>query len=529
MEPLTERDPTRLGDWELLARIAEGGMGVVYLARRSGEVAALKAVQEQLAWDEAYRLRFRNEVEALASVRSPFVVPFLDADPEGETPWMVMAYVPATSLEVTIRRSGPLQRFHGLRFLSKLAQGVGALHTAGVTHRDLKPSNVLVTDDGPCIIDLGISRVDEGASTGTYGPLTEAWSSPEQLEAHPKVSPASDVFNLGLVAGFALCGSHPFGRATSVRELAAMIVAMCSGSPTALDVDPDVEELLLTCFAPVDGRPSPAELTRAFADLARGLDLDVAARQVRLRLNQWSSQAPSTQGRPAAAHRSGTRTAGSGLEQSAAAAPHRFIVVPASLGWHPVLGLNDQLLGALRTAGLEPERGDTDLRWTWEDQEFVLPFGQFVAVPEGGETLWAWLDRQIEQFSLDHTATDVGGRIVFLPSRDPSGEGRMFVSLNAELVPGKPQYVALETAGGRARSDRDGLGAPYPHHGKVWDEAEEERLVQTFQDGVPLDQLLTDFGRTAGALCDRLEMLDVLEPLRPRRAVSLFGGSTAAG
>ena len=521
MEPLTERDLTELGDWELLARIAEGGMGVVYLARRSGEVAALKAVQEQLAWDEAYRLRFRHEVEALSSVRSPFVVPFLDADPDGETPWMVMAYVPSTSLEVTIRRSGPLRRLHGLRFLSKLAQGVGALHTAGVIHRDLKPSNILVTDDGPCIIDLGIARVDEGSSTGTYGPLTEAWSSPEQLEAHPEVTPASDVFNLGLVAGFALCGSHPFGRATSVRELAAMIVAMCSGRPTALDVDPDVEQLLLACFAAADERPSPTHLTRAFAELARA-DRDPEAPETRVRLNLWDTYAPvpSVPSAEVEDHGRGASTTGApAVDDAAPPEPHRFIVVPASMGWNPVLGMNDELLGALRAGGLQPHRGDIDLWWTWKGQEFVLPFGQQVAVPDPEETLWTWLDRQIEPFSLDRTTTDVGGRIIYLPP----GRGRLYVSLNPDVTPGRPHYVALETTGTQTAQDDDGLGSRYPNHGAVWDEAEEEHLIQRFEDGVPIARLITEFGRTASALCARLELLDVLEPVAaPSRARSLF-------
>jgi serine/threonine protein kinase len=507
VEPLTERDPERLGDWELLARVAEGGMGVVYLARREGEIAALKAVQEQLAWDEEYRLRFRHEVDALSCVRSPFVVPLLDADTDGDTPWLVMAYVPATSLEVTIRRSGPLSRLHGLRFLSKLSQGVGALHAAGVTHRDLKPSNVLVTDDGPCIIDLGIARVDEGSGTGTYGPLTEAWSSPEQLEAHPEVSPASDVFNLGLIAGFALCGKHPFGRATSVREIAAMVVAMCSGRPTALEVDPDVEQLLVQCFADPDQRPSPGSLTQSFANLARGVDLDSAAEEVRLRLNQWH-----TQRNPSLASRPGDDEPGTtsgGAEVSAPAKErHRFVVVPASLGWNQMLGMNDELQGALQAASLQPDRRQTELTWSWRDQEFVLPFGQDVELPDGDESLWHWLDRQVEPFSLQDAAADLGGRLLYLPQGR-----RLYISLNPDVVPGRPHHVVLETEPQRRPTELEELGARYPNHGAVWDEADEERLVQQFLDGVPLDRLVEDFGRSASALCARLEMLEVLEPV----------------
>jgi serine/threonine protein kinase len=517
MNPLTERDPERYGRWQLLARVAEGGMGVVYLAGRDGEVAALKAVQQQLAWDEEYRLRFRHEVEALSKVRSPFVVQLRDADPDAPTPWLVMDYEPATSLDVTVRRSGPLQRFHGLKLLSKLAQGVAALHDAGVVHRDLKPSNVLVTDDGPRIIDLGIARVDEGSATGTYGPLTEAWSSPEQLDAHPQVTAATDVFNLGLIAGFALSGVHPFGRSGSTRALAAMVVAMCAGRPAHLDVDHDIRELLLACFAAPAARPTPEELARGFTNLARGHQLDVREGDFGRGLLPWQVPDDVAIARHAAPAPATTNGSGPSAPQRVEDVNGRFIVLPASLGWNPLVGLDDEVSTALRASSVVSRRGDQELRWTWRGYEFILPLAGSLSAPGPDETLWSWLDGQVSRFDLPATRADIGGRVVHTSS--PADE--LFVSLNPDVSPERPHFVVLETdddpspppSSEMSYAGRSGRELP-------WDEAEEERLTAEFLGGVPIQRLAEAFGRSARELCHRLEVLGVVERIRTTDAAA---------
>jgi serine/threonine protein kinase len=532
MEPLSPRDPRRLGDWELVARVAEGGMGVVYLARREETVAALKAIKEQLAWDEEHRLRFQHEVAALRCVRSPFVVRLLDAETEGATPWLVMDYEPATNLDVTIRRSGPLQRFHGLRFLAKMAEGVKALHEAGVIHRDIKPANVLVTDDGPRIIDLGIARVTAASLTGTYGPLTEAWSSPEQLDAHPDVTPATDVFNIGLVAGFALTGCHPFGRSGSSRQLAAMIVAMCRGRPDHLEVDDDVRELLLACFARPEDRPTPDELARGLTNLARGFAVDVASRQFGSRGAPWhvpeqlqvardgSTRGPSTAGSEGSASvtASPPRTNGAsaalrddlGSEITSVGDPSgRFIVLPASSGWNPIIGLDDDLHGALRVAGAPAQRGDNELTWTWNGKRFILPLGGEPTFPNDGQSLWEWLDVQVGRFAMPSSRADVGGRMVQLPGDD--GKPRLYVTVNPEVTPGRPHFVTLEFAESAPAGSSLEILRRHLENRLGWDEAEEERLVERFLAGGQLRDLVADFGRPPTVLCDRLVHLGALE------------------
>lgn len=509
MKPLTERDPTDYGGWQLLARVAEGGMGVIYLAGRDGEVAALKAVQQQLAWDEEYRLRFRHEVEALSCVKSPFVVQIREADPEAPTPWLVMDYEPATSLDVNVRRSGPLQRFQGLKFLSKLAQGVAAIHKAGVVHRDLKPSNVLVTDNGPRIIDLGIARVKDSSATGTYGPLTEAWASPEQLEAHPEVSPATDVFNLGLIAGFALTGIHPFGRSGSTRALAAMVVAMCAGRPDHLEVDDDIRSVLTACFAAAPKRPTPEELARALTSLARGDTVDVDRGDFGSGMLPWQvpDELAGLQGQPP---RSVAQPAETATPRPINDASGRFIVLPASLGWNPLIGLDNEIGAALEASSMQCVRRDEELRWRWHGYEFVLPLVGPLLAPAPGETLWDWLDGQTSRFDIAASKADVGGRIVHLSK--PANE--LFVSLNPEVAEGRPHFVVLETDDEPTPPRDDELSYTGWSGGELpWDEAEEELLSKQFLEGVPIQHLAETFGRTARILCQRLEVLGVVERL----------------
>lgn len=498
MQPLTERDPAGFGDWQLLARIAEGGMGVVYLAGRDGEVAALKAVQQQLAWDEEYRLRFRHEVEALRCVHSPFVVQLRDADPEAPTPWLAMDYEPATSLDVNVRRSGPLQRFHGLKFLSKLAQGAAALHEAGIIHRDLKPSNVLVTDTGPRIIDLGIARVHESSATGTYGPLTEAWSSPEQLDAHPEVTAATDVFNLGLVAGFALTGRHPFGRSGSTRALAAMVVAMCAGRPDHLAVDEDVRDLVLACFAaPVD-RPTPQEIARGLTNLARDLTLDVAHGDFGASPGAW--KLPKGQ----------ETTPAPPTSPSIADAAGRFVVLPASLGWNPLVGLDDEMSTALTAGGTHPIQQDGELRWSWRGHRFTLRLIGGLTAPVADESLWDWLDRQTNRSQVTAPIAEIGGRIVHISA--PANE--LYVSLNPDVAPERPHVVVLETDDDPSDCRTELSYAGRSGREIPWDETEEEALIAGFVGGTPIQRLADDLARPARALCRRLVLLGVLEPLR---------------
>ncbi len=133
-------------------------MGRVYLARSpGGRMVAVKVIHANLAEDTAFRARFAREVAAARKVGGLFTAQVVDADLDGPIPWLVTAYVPGTSLSEAVEQQGPLPPQSVLALAAGLAEGLSAIHAAGVIHRDLKPSNVLLAQDGPRIIDFGIS------------------------------------------------------------------------------------------------------------------------------------------------------------------------------------------------------------------------------------------------------------------------------------------------------------------------------------------------------------------------------------
>ncbi|GDY44209.1 hypothetical protein SANT12839_050910 [Streptomyces antimycoticus] len=212
--PLATGDPESIGGYALVDRLGSGGMGVVYLGRSaSGRQVALKLVHEQYAQDEEFRTRFRQEVAAARRVSGAFTAPVVDADPEADRPWMATLYVPGRTLSEVVRKNGPLDG-HTLRTLGLgLVEALREIHRAGVVHRDLKPANILMAEDGPRVIDFGISRaVDSQTLTVTIGRVlgTPPFMSPEQLRSPRDVTAASDVFSLGSLLVFAARGSSPF-------------------------------------------------------------------------------------------------------------------------------------------------------------------------------------------------------------------------------------------------------------------------------------------------------------------------------
>lgn len=213
MERLTPEDPVRIGHHVLVARLGAGGMGRVYLGRTPGGTPiAIKVIHEHLARDPRFRARFRREVANARSVSGAFTAPVLEADPEASTPWLATAYLPGLSLQEAVRTHGPFPVEATQALAAGLAEGLDSIHRAGVVHRDLKPSNVLLSGEGPRIIDFGIARAaDDHALTRPGGVLgTPGYMAPEQA-AGREVRPAGDVFALGAVLGFTVLGRRVFG------------------------------------------------------------------------------------------------------------------------------------------------------------------------------------------------------------------------------------------------------------------------------------------------------------------------------
>ncbi|HXZ65251.1 MAG TPA: serine/threonine-protein kinase [Streptosporangiaceae bacterium] len=213
MEALRPGDPERVGRYRLLKRLGTGGMGRVYLGQSpSGRQVAVKIIRAELADNADFRRRFRQEVRAARRVGGIFTAPVVDADPDAPEPWMVTAFVSGPSLAEAVASRGPMPVGAVLILAAGLAEGLSAVHAAGLVHRDLKPSNVLLASDGPRIIDFGISRSAESVGPTQAGSVfgSPGFMSPEQALGEP-VGPASDIFSLGSVLAYAATGEPPFG------------------------------------------------------------------------------------------------------------------------------------------------------------------------------------------------------------------------------------------------------------------------------------------------------------------------------
>ncbi|MFI5927021.1 serine/threonine-protein kinase [Micromonospora sp. NPDC051543] len=222
-------DPARLGGYDVLDRLGDGGMGTVFLARSpQGRRVAVKVVRPELSHDEEFRGRFRSEVNRARQVPPFCTAEVLDADPDHDPPYLVVEYVEGPSLAQVLRERGPL----GAAQLHSIAVGVAtaltAIHSAGVIHRDLKPANVLVAPGGIKVIDFGIARAFEATSQHTRTDQmvgTVSYMAPERLDTasgHP-VGPAADIFAWGALVAHAATGRNPFGgdsaTATAMRIL----------------------------------------------------------------------------------------------------------------------------------------------------------------------------------------------------------------------------------------------------------------------------------------------------------------------
>ncbi|MFC9236198.1 serine/threonine-protein kinase [Streptomyces decoyicus] len=262
--PLGAQDPRRIGDYRLIGRLGEGGMGRVFLARSDrGRTVAVKLVRAELAGEEEFRTRFRREVRAARQVGGEWTAPVLDADTEAETPWVATGYIAGSSLQQVVGGGGPLPERTVRLLAAGLARALGSIHAAGIIHRDLKPSNVLVTIDGPRVIDFGIARALEaaplagvthtGATVGSPG-----FMSPEQVRGTP-LTPACDVFCLGSVLTYAATGRHPFGTADSVVH--AVMFRIAQEEPDLSELPVGLRELIAGCLAKDPAqRPTPAQL-----------------------------------------------------------------------------------------------------------------------------------------------------------------------------------------------------------------------------------------------------------------------------
>ncbi|MFF3491219.1 serine/threonine-protein kinase [Streptomyces sp. NPDC002795] len=265
MQPLQTGEPTTVGPYRLLGRIGSGGMGRVYLGRSAGgRTVAVKIVHPHFALDEEFRARFKREVQAARRVGGAWTAPVLDADPDAEVPWVATGYVAGPSLTQAAGDGAGLPQ-HSVRVLGAgLAEALAAVHGLGLVHRDVKPSNVLLTLDGPRLIDFGIARATDGTASLTSTGVSigsPGYMSPEQILGKG-VTSAADVFSLGAVLVYAAVGSSPFPGDSS----AALLYKVVHEEPELGSLTGELREVAAACLSKDPAaRPTPEEVARRLA------------------------------------------------------------------------------------------------------------------------------------------------------------------------------------------------------------------------------------------------------------------------
>ncbi|GAA4072616.1 hypothetical protein GCM10022233_57280 [Streptomyces shaanxiensis] len=328
-----------VGGYVCERELGRGGQGVVWLARdRAGRQVVVKFLLPGKEYDEVALARVRREFGAASRVGELATARVLDADLSGRHPYIVSEFVPGPTIHQHVAANGPLTSGRLQSVALAVAHALAQVHRVSVVHRDIKPSNILLSPDGPRIIDFGIARDDrllESALTTPGSVLgSPAYMSPEQVQSL-RVSGASDVFSLGGTLYFAATGRHPFDGESDYEVL----VAVCERDADLSAVPEPVRSVIADCLRkePAE-RPTAAQLVTRLAGAVEATE----RAQTESRTPQPQPQPPQPAGRGSAGASPGT-----GVKQlrlwgfaagSAAVAVLLAIVLSTTSGGSPTRG-----------------------------------------------------------------------------------------------------------------------------------------------------------------------------------------------
>ena len=195
-------------------------MSVVYLASKNERsTVALKVIRSQYLDNQVDRSRIEREITTLTQIKSKFVCQIIDSDINEDLAWIATEYINGPDLKTKVNLDGPYSEDDWYLLAKGLLEGLKAIHAYGVIHRDIKPTNILISNDGPKIIDFGIAQSSEATSLTSTGLIagSPAWLSPEQINGE-KVTYASDIFSAGAVLNFAVSTISPWGDNTKITK-----------------------------------------------------------------------------------------------------------------------------------------------------------------------------------------------------------------------------------------------------------------------------------------------------------------------
>ncbi len=212
--------PAQLGNYDILSKIADGGMGTVYKARNrnTGEIVAVKVIAPTTAKNPILLQRFEREFIAAKVLDHPNVVKAIDYCGALPHPFLVMEYVDGESLGQIMERQGTVPEAEAVRLVAQVCEGLQRAHKQGLVHRDVKPDNILVTKDGIAkLTDMGLVKDVEGdlnlTKTGR-GLGTPHYMAPEQFRNAKNVDVRGDIYSLGATLYALVTGQIPFENAS---------------------------------------------------------------------------------------------------------------------------------------------------------------------------------------------------------------------------------------------------------------------------------------------------------------------------